>query len=163
MRSLEWTPTNGGSVTCLFSREPVTDPRADFAELAARTHVEELLAPVTYCVTPDVDLAGLREVFDERTRAVAVVDAEGKLQGLVSRSDLLRATPTSTVADLMTPRVHALPTDAPIAYAVSLMAIEDISEVPVVTVEGKVIGICFALDVMRWVAGRLGYSLPHPC
>lgn len=163
MRSLEWTPTGGGTVTCLFSREPTADPRADFAETAARTKIEELIAPLTLCVTPDVDLARVKELFAEpHTRAAAVVDEDGKLQGLVSRSDVMHAAPGDALADVMTKRVHALPSDAPVSYAVSLMAIEDISEVPIVTSDGKVIGICFALDIMRWVAARLGYTVPNP-
>lgn len=162
MRSLQWTPTGGGSVGCLFSREPPADPRADFGELAARTRVQELIAPLTLCITPDLPLESVRALFhDPHTRAAAVVDVERKLQGLVARSDLMHASPDATIDELMIKRVHALPVDAPVSYVVSLMAIEDVSEVPIVTPEGVVVGICFALDVMRWVAAQLGYAVPN--
>lgn len=159
MRALEWAPGIGGEVRCLIGSGPEVDPRADFAELAARTCVHEILARATTCVTPDVSLARVRAIFAEsRARAVPVVDDGGKLQALVSRSDLIAAPVDGTVRDVMTLVVHALPEDAPIAYAIALLGFEDIGEVPVVKNDGAVVGMCHALDILRWVAGRLGYT-----
>jgi CBS domain-containing protein len=113
-----------------------------------------------------------------------VVDHEGRLVGIVTRSDLLRdaadegdatAAPaprelgpgfhveelaTRLVGEVMTPRAHALPEDAPLAYAVALMAFESFIEIPVVTGDGRLTGVVTAVDVMRWLAARLGYVLP---
>ena len=160
VRSLEWEPATGGEVRCLIGSEP-TDPRADFGELAARTFVHEIASPLATFVTADVSLERVRTIFAEsRARALAVVDAEGKLEALVSRTDLVDAPTEGTVRDVMTACVHALPEDAPIAYAVTLLAFEDIGEVPIVKMDGTVTGMCHALDVLRWVAGRLGYTAP---
>ncbi|MBX3232485.1 MAG: CBS domain-containing protein [Labilithrix sp.] len=157
MRSLEWGPTSGGEVGCVVGDdEPPLDPRADFAEIAARTKVFDVIAPVATCVTPEVPLERVRELFANGVaRTLPVVDDEGKLQGLVSRSDLVSA--EGTVKDVMTPSAHALPYEAPLPYAVSLLAQEDVGEVPVVKLDGTVVGMCHALDVLRWVAAQLGY------
>jgi CBS domain-containing protein len=134
------------------------DPRADFGELAARTLVRDIAQRTFTCVTPDLPLSRLRSIITTE-RAVAVVDDEGKLQGLVSRSDLAAARPgVCTAADVMRRRVHALPDDAPLAYVIPLMAVDDISEVPLVTDDGRVTAICHALDVIRWVSTRLGFE-----
>lgn len=161
---LEWELTRGGEVRCLVSNQaapPTPDRRADLPERAARTRVDAVADPIVTCVRPDVKLERVREVFaSTRQRAVAVVDVENKLVALVSRSDLTRAPTEGTVADVMTSCVHSLPEDSPLSYAVSLLAHEDVAQVPIVTAEGMVTGICHALDVLRWVADGLGYSVP---
>lgn len=135
------------------------DRRADLGEIAARTPIREVASASVTCVTPDVSIAVLRTHFElTRDRAVAVVDADGNLEALVSRSDLVRGPDEGTAADVMTARVHALPEDAPVSFAIALLADEDIGEVPLVTAEGRVTGICYSLDLMRWLAARLGYA-----
>lgn len=164
MRSMEWDPRRGGEVICavdeLKTPRPI-DRRADLGEAAARVLLHEVIAPVTLCVRPDLPLAQLKRVVAETgVRTVAVVDADGKLQGLVSRTDLTTAADFGRAADIVPPRVHSLPEDAPVAYAIAMMAYEDVSAVPVVTADGRLIGIFHVLDALRWVAGRMGYVAP---
>lgn len=169
MRSLEWGPTTGGEVSCLVAPEPAVDPRADFGEVAARTQVFDVVAPVATCVTPGVSLSSARAIFERvRARALPVVDGDGKLAGILSRADLAARTAegplseTMTVRDVMTPCTHALPYEAPLPYAISLLAHEELGEVPVVKVDGTVVGVCHAVDILRWVASQLGYVPPRP-
>jgi CBS domain-containing protein len=65
----------------------------------------------------------------------------------------------STVGEIMMPIAFTLPETAPIARAAALMAIEGVHRIPVVSDEGKVVGIVSALDVLRWVAREDGYLL----
>jgi CBS domain-containing protein len=165
MRSIEWDPQRGGEVTCTVDEEKCPRPidrRADFGEAAARVLLHEVITPVTTCVGPDLPLAQLKRILAQRgVRSVAVVDAAGKLEGLISRTDLTTAPDFGCVADIMPRRVHSLPEDAPVAYAIALMAYEDVSEVPVVTADGTLIGLFHVLDALRWVAGRMGYVPPE--
>ncbi len=163
MRFLEWDPVHtAGQVVCAVEPGPPVDPRVDFAEEAARTRLHELMDPAaSVSVTVGLSIERLRVIFlEHKLRAVTVVDPEGKLVSIVSRSDLLAAPAEGTVADVMRARVHALPEDAPVSYAVALMAFENINEVPVVSNDGTVLGICHATDALRWVAGRIGYAVP---
>lgn len=65
----------------------------------------------------------------------------------------------STVAEIMMPIAFTLPESAPVSRAAALMALEGVHRVPVVSEDGKVVGIVSALDVLRWVAREDGYLL----
>lgn len=139
--------------------------RVDVAEAAVRVRLGDILGLETTCVRSDLRV---REVTDllvaQRLRAVPVVDSSRRLVGIVSKTDLLRKKPNGrrpqTVADIMTPIVHGLPEEAPVAYAISLMAFEGLHEVPIVDGKGHVIGMFTATDALRWVAQALGYVIP---
>jgi CBS domain-containing protein len=155
------TSDESTEVRCDVAAEQAIDPRADLTEIGSRTTVRAIMAPVTLSVSPEMPLAILRRILVQRgLRAAVVVDAEGKLQGLVSRADLT-GTRKGCVGDRMARRVHALPEDAPITYAVGLMATANISEVPIVREDGTVIGLCHALDLLAWLAQHMGYVLPR--
>jgi hypothetical protein len=42
------------------------------------------------------------------------------------------------------------------------MAEEDISELPVVTEDGQLVGMWHALDAVRWTAAQMGYTFSDP-
>lgn len=162
-RSLTWDEKTGGSVVCapgVAVARPIGDARTDFSEAAARCQLHELVEPVTFCVRPGTRLSKARRLLlDRGLRAVPVVDDELRLVGILSRTDLVDAPPTALVRDVMPARVHALPEDAPIGYAIALMASENVHEVPVVTEDGEVLGLFHACDALRWTAERMGYVM----
>ncbi len=162
LRSLTWD-TSGGELTCVTENgpppRPSVDRRADCAEAAVRAPLHDTLRRTATCVTSDMPIDQLKRLMAERgLRAVAVVDADGVLEGIVSRSHLTTAATFGLVSDMMEVNVTALPEDAPIAHAIALMAFDDVTDVPVVTSEGKVVGMYDALDALRWVAGRMGWT-----
>ncbi len=135
------------------------DPRADVAEAAARDKLRDVVEAPPTSIRSDILVSEARRVFAEHAlRAAPVIDGDGRLVGVLSRWDLVGSVPASTrVGDVMPPRVHALPDDAPVGYAIALMAIEQVNEVPVVTAAGEVVGLFHALDALGWTARRLGY------
>lgn len=153
-----------GSVDCGVDAERAARGPIDLAEAAVRVRLSDLLRVDTTCVRGEVQSGALADLLRQgKQRTFPVVDDQRRLVGIVSKTDLLRADlrdPTSTVADIMTPRVHGLPEDAPIAYAISLMASAAIHEVPVVDNNARVIGMLTSTDALRWVAQALGYVLP---
>lgn len=165
MSSIEWTPGEGGDIGCLLEpaevpAPPRLDRRTDIAEAAARCQLHELVQPVTVCVRPDRPMKEVRELFILRNlRAVPVVDEELRLVGIVSRSDVMVAPPDALVSDAMPARTHALPEHAPVGFAIALMALEGVSEVPVVTEDGEIVGLFDAIAALRWTAERMGYVL----
>lgn len=94
-----------------------------------------------------------------RVPALAVVDAEDRLRGLVTRTDALRGLDEShaTAADAMSGFVLALPTSATIERAAALMAYEGVGLVCVTDANGKLVGMVSAVDVARHYAARTGY------
>lgn len=163
MRTIEWDPKTGGSITCDHQTGEETgaacaDPRADLAERAARARVQDVMAPVITCVGPETSVRRVRSLLLARNlHAVPVVDHALALIGIVSRSDLVSLRLDHRVDAIMPSRIHALPEDAPLSYAIALMAFERIHEVPIVTEQGEVVGMITANDVLRWTAKQLGY------
>lgn len=166
MIAQRWSPVDGARIVCargkLEDTVPVDARRMDFAEAAARCKLHEIVEPVSVFATPDLMLSKLGHVLLEAdVRAAPVVDDEERLVGVITRSDLLRATsPEALVGDVMPSPVHALPEHAPIGYAIALMAMENVSAVPVVTDSGRVVGLVHAIDTLRWIGQRMGYVLP---
>ncbi len=143
--------------------------RVDVAEAAARVRLGDMPGREPTCVRRDLRVSEIADLFvTDRLRALPVVDDAHRLIGIVTKTDLLRvegrargnAFSPVTVAEIMTPIVHGLPEDAPVAYAIALMAFERLHEVPVVDAEGRVLGMVTAIDALRWVAGALGYVVP---
>ncbi|WP_437682191.1 CBS domain-containing protein [Sorangium sp. So ce131] len=65
-----------------------------------------------------------------------------------------------TASDVMTPVVVKLHESASIRQAAALMAYEGVHRLPIVSDDGKVVGILSSLDVLRWFARRCGYLIP---
>jgi CBS domain-containing protein len=117
-----------------------------------------------------------------------VVDAEGQLLGVVSKTDLVwehhaqagateqngaaASSPASpdgeegnaprrrTVEDLMSATTVALQQTASIAHAAALMAHEGIHRLPIISATGRVVGQVSSLDVLRWLGHSAGFVLP---
>lgn len=60
------------------------------------------------------------------------------------------------VRDIMMPFAFSMPEDAPVINAISLMAMDGIHRVPVVSSNGEVVGLLSTLDVLRWLAHKAG-------
>jgi CBS domain-containing protein len=70
--------------------------------------------------------------------------------------------PRATVEDIMMPVAFTATEHASIAEAAALMAFEGTHRVPIVSKDGKVVGIVSSLDVLRWIAETEGYLLERP-
>ncbi|MGB6308647.1 MAG: CBS domain-containing protein [Steroidobacteraceae bacterium] len=123
-------------------------------------------------VTVEMDdrLEVVKEIFDTKSfHHLLVVDEEGKLSGVVSDRDLLRAispyvgSAAETERDLATlnKRVHQIMSRRPItlrphstvAEAVGLLLAHRISCVPIVDDASKPVGIVSWRDLLRSLAG----------
>jgi CBS domain-containing protein len=157
---MTWDLQAGGDLSCTAARRSSRPaPRMDLAEAGARRPIHEVIRPVTLCVAAETPIADARRLLLERNvRVLPVVDSALRVVGILSRSDLMGGPNHVRVSEIMTPRVHTIEEHAPVAHAIALMAAEDISEVPVVTHDGQIVGVWHALDAMRWTAEQLGYS-----
>ncbi len=162
-RPLALSPT----VACRPPEASRAETDAPDSSLAAarRVEVQAVMGMAVICVRADTRAETVGALLlAHRIRSVPVVDDERRLLGIVSKTDILRVgamrLATETAGDIMTPVVHSLPSDAPLAYAIALMAIDSLLEVPIVSPQAQVVGVVTANDVMRWVASELGYVVP---
>ncbi|MDP3919251.1 MAG: CBS domain-containing protein [Candidatus Omnitrophota bacterium] len=104
-------------------------------------------------------------------RHLPVVDGQGRIQGLVTETDFNRVTMPRMTEDgpvydktaldrtllrrVMTPEPCTLCPDDPLSKAVSLMAEHKYGCIPIVDVQGKVIGIVTEIDILKYIRKML--------
>jgi acetoin utilization protein AcuB len=131
--------------------------------------------PVT--VAPETSLQqALHLMHQRRVRRFPVLNAAGRLVGIVSEKDLLNAAPSPatplaqrelqammtdlTVGQVMTPEVIAVSPDVPLEEAARLMADNKIGGLPVLDEQHWLIGIITETDVFRSMLDLLGARRP---
>lgn len=131
--------------------------------------------PVT--IRPETNFQdALKTMQDGKLRRLPVVDASGKLVGIVSERDLLHASPSPatslsmweltyllsrlTVEKLMTPKVVTVRPDTPIEEAAATMVARRIGGMPVVDEQRRVIGVITETDIFKAFVEMLGSGQP---
>jgi CBS domain-containing protein len=135
---------------------------------ASETPVSEIMTAEVICVAPDVPLEALLALMIERgISGVPVVNERGLPVGMVSKTDLVRyryengdtsSLDETTVSEVMLPIAHTVLEGTSLAHAAALMAWEGIHRLPVCGERGDVVGMLSALDLVRWMSRREGYS-----
>jgi len=136
--------------------------------------VGERMAHPVITANPDWSIANALDTMRQKDiHRLPVVDEQGNLGGIVSESDLLRASPSSeanlsvlektyifnklTVASVMTRKVETVNMDAPIEEAARVMVDNKIGGLPVVQGDQlKVVGIITETDVFKLFLDLLG-------
>jgi CBS domain-containing protein len=144
-------------------------------ELPEQLTVREMMSERPITTRPDVPLRdAAREMVRTRVSALPVVDADGRLLGMLSSRDLVRDllgnylqgggarhTPSKPspvnrarrmVRDVMTRQVLCVSPDQPLAEVASLMSNKDIERVPVIR-DGRLVGFLTRGDIVRKLIG----------
>jgi len=133
-----------------------------------KTVADIMTAPVR-TVSMDDSLAAVRGMFRETGVHHLVVVERGRVAGVISDRDLLRAispfadneyteqardaaTLRKRVHQIMTRRPVTVPPETPIAEAARTMLEKHVSSLPVVNAEGRLRGIVTSRDLLRAVA-----------
>lgn len=121
-----------------------------------------------YIAIPDSLTAGeaiahLREMAPdaESIYYMYVVDAEGRLVGVLSLRGLLLAEPATPVVEITSPEVIAVRSDESDEAAAALLIKYDLLAVPVLDTEDRLLGTVLVDDVMDLLAERLGGRMPR--
>ena len=95
----------------------------------------------------------------QRVPAIAVLDAQGALRGVITRTDVLRALDCDTACarDAMSSFVFAMPARTAIEKAAALMAYEGVGQIVVTGFSGELLGMVSTFDITRHVAVTSGY------
>lgn len=160
------------AVLCGAGSEAQEAPSDERRLSLPRLAITALMTRNIVCVRPDLSLDAAAALFIETgLSAVPVVDAQAKLIGFVSESDIMLAAQVSpsgssgvphTVGDIMLPYALALPETTSITRAAAVMAFEGQHRVAVVARDGQVVGVLSASDIMYWLARADGHMLPRP-
>lgn len=145
---------------------------AALRQLLSGVAVGELVRAPARVVRSTTEVEDLATVFaNSRTAAVAVLDGDGVLCGVVTRDAVMRQTTSVcsegsgepaivelTAADLMDPEEGKVGAETPLGLVVAIMVFSNLERVPVVQEADEVfLGLLTLGDVARWLAETSGY------
>ena len=125
------------------------------------TRLHHLMNHEVICAAEDLELGAVVGLMSRhRIGCIPVVDAQGRAIGMLTKTDLvehldstLRRADTlpRRARELMMPLALTLPDSATVLRAASLMVLEDIHHVLVVSEAGFLAGVVSAQDIVRWL------------
>jgi CIC family chloride channel protein len=118
--------------------------------------VSQAMEPDVPTVAPELPVADIVERFAAgRTPSIPVLDSEGRLVGIVARSDaeeaVLRGDDTALTSDIMTPDPLTCYADESLTLALQRLTARDISTLPVVdpTQDDRLVGVLRRRDIIE--------------
>jgi CBS domain-containing protein/anti-sigma regulatory factor (Ser/Thr protein kinase) len=128
-------------------------------ELVYEIKIEEVMTRNVVTVIPQTTMAELREILRAHRISGAPVMQDGKLVGIISVEDLIKALAggemETTVGEKMTPHPVALHADEPVVTAVDYFSEHDFGRFPVVDKENKLVGILTRGDIIEGLLKKL--------
>lgn len=135
--------------------------------------VKERMKHPVITVKPDQPIMDVLNMMKrEKIRRTPVVDAHGKLIGIVSEKDILNAGPSAAtslsvweinyllskikVEDVMTKKVITVNEEIPIEEAAYIMAANKIGGLPVTRQDGGIVGVITETDVFKILLEMMG-------
>ncbi len=120
--------------------------------LLERARVKEFMnKPVT--VSPDTPLSEVQRIMAEKLIGGLPVVEEGKLVGIVTKSDLFKVPEDlrieTPVKEVMTKEVITVQPEVSLAEALKVMSGKGVGRLPVVSREGRLVGIIARADIGR--------------
>lgn len=124
-------------------------------EVDCMSCVADVMTKEVVTVTPDTSLRNVAKILAEKKiSGVPVVDG-GKVVGIVSEADILKAGDMSkTAGEVMVTDVIAVGPEACVTDAAAIMSDRGIKRLPVLDAEGKLVGIISRADVVRAMASK---------
>ena len=149
---------------------------------------QDVMSRPVFSITPtDSVTSAIRMMLQNQVSGLPVIDAEGRLVGMITEGDLLRRAETGTekqrprwitfllgpgrladeyvhthgrkISEIMTPDPLTVSIDTPLEVVVSLMEKRRIKRVPVMR-DGKVVGIISRANLLHALAGLAHQATP---
>jgi len=111
-------------------------------------NTERLQLPVTATVDDAFTLMREAEDLPDFLHAIFLEDEQGRLAGAVALTPLLRAAPGTPLRDLATTPVISVPAEERLDVAIELVDKYNLSNLPVVDEDGRMVGMITADDVI---------------
>jgi IMP dehydrogenase len=128
------------------------DVEPQIAEVAAVKRRQHGVVADPHSIAPDRLIAdALRTMAETGVGTLTVVDAGGRLVGLLTQRDVRFVRPEVAVSERMTPRASLVVHEGPIALADAerLMVARKIKKLPLVDANGRLIGLVTAKDIIK--------------
>lgn len=118
--------------------------------------VEALMRPAVTCREDEEIEDVAKKIVTYSVNHVVVVDVQGKLKGIVTSWDITRAVAENrkSLADIIVRKIITAAPDEPVEAAVRKMTQHNISALPAINRERKVLGIVASEDVAKLIGGR---------
>ena len=136
------------------------------------TYVQEVMRPLHACRIAHDQLTVRQAIHCQsppgrRTGAIMLVDAQGRLTGIFTDSDLVRLIAHSRddaldqpIACVMTRTPKTIAVGKPLDCALRMLEEYKISELPVVDATGRPVGLIDITDVIGWPFRRMAWEEP---
>ena len=122
-------------------------------ERALPVTAADVMTPDPLTFSPDTTAHEAAQILSEhRISGAPVVDADGKIVGIVSEYDLIARTGT-LVSDVMTRDVVSVPSTAGVDRVRAILVTQRLKRVPV-TKDGRLVGLISRADLVRELAYR---------
>lgn len=149
----QWINDGEFFLTAPVESLPVDSTFKPMRQTEATPFVVDVMQKAITC-TEDEDVRAIAErIVTKSVNHIIVVNRVGKIAGIVTSWDVTRAMAQGkkALADIMTRNVITTKPDAPLEMASKAMAQHNISALPVVTDEKKVLGIVTSEDVSKLI------------
>jgi len=128
-------------------------------ELTYELKIEDAMSRNVFTVSPDASMADFREVLRANRISGTPVVEDGKMVGIVSIEDLIKALAAGqlqlTVRERMHPKPVTLYADEPLVHAVARFSELRFGRFPVINRAGELVGIVTQGDIVRTMLKRL--------
>ncbi len=147
----DWIAQGEFFLTAPVDRLPLEGICKPMRQTEATAFVGNVMQKAVTCKEIDEISAVAKQIVHKSVNHIIVVDVEGKLCGIVTSWDITRALAEEKIslADIITRRVFTAKPDEPLETASKRMAEHNISALPVIDADKKVLGIVTAEDVAK--------------
>ncbi len=132
-----------------LTRRGLLVPSAFHVDAMGNTAVSEVMSSEVATIPANLPLSDLAAHFEAGDHtAYPVVDGDGRLAGILTRRDLINATPGDTAGDVAEPQVITATPDETVGSALQRMLEEDVDHLPVMDGD-RLVGMCTRTDVLH--------------
>jgi CBS domain-containing protein len=146
-----WIEAGEFFITSPVERLPLDSIFKPMKQTEGTPFVANVMQKAVTCKEEETVQAIAERIVTRSVNHIVVVDAKGKLNGIVTSWDITRALAQGkkALSDIVTRRVIVAKPDEPLETASKRMAQHNISALPVIDNERKVLGIVTAEDVSK--------------
>jgi uncharacterized protein (DUF39 family)/predicted transcriptional regulator len=147
----QWIADGEFFLSAPVERLPLDTVFKTMKQTEATSFVVDVMQPAVTCRDSEEVSAVAKRIVTKSINHIMVVDEWGKLSGIVTSWDITRALAEDkkVLADVVTRRVFTAKPDDPLETASKRMAQHNISALPVIDNENKVLGIVTSEDVSK--------------